>query len=410
MLIFSSRGCHTTADVSIMGTVGRRESLNNIDIGRNPYKIFISFWVTLPKKGLDFPGTRNYTKRKQYTLSILLIVATSVLCLFLVNFIGYGAVALILLMAVSLNAILFDIFPVIASALLSALIWNFFFIPPIMTFHIETPEDGLMFLMYFVIASINAVLTFKIREFEKKQRDEEERAKSIALYNTLLNSLSHELRTPIATIIGAVDTIKDNRSKLSEGNREELYSEIHIAGLRLNRQVENLLGMSRLEAGFIQPKRDWCDVNEIIFSTIRRNQGDAQDHRIVFDSKEHLPLFKLDGGLLEQVLHNILHNALRHTPKNSTISIVADRIDDGCMIRIHDNGKGFPEKEMESVFQKFHRLDNTVGGTGLGLSIVRGFTEAMGGRVTLENGPQGGALFTITLPTETSTINMEENE
>jgi two-component system sensor histidine kinase KdpD len=139
-----------------------------------------------------------------------------------------------LLLVVSLNAILFDIFPVMLSALLSALIWNFFFIPPTMNFHIGTPEDGLMFLMYFVIASINAVLTYKIREVERKKRDDEEKAKALKLYNTLLNSLSHELRTPISTIIGAIDTVKDNQTKLSDSNRNELYSEIEIAGFRLN--------------------------------------------------------------------------------------------------------------------------------------------------------------------------------
>lgn len=336
-------------------------------------------------------------------------MATSVICFFLVDFIGYGAVALILLMAVSLNAILFDIFPVMFSALLSALIWNFFFIPPLFTFHIETPEDGLMFLMYFVIASINAVLTFKIREFDKKQRDEEERTKAIALYNTLLNSLSHELKTPIATIIGAVDTIKDKNSKLSDSNRKELFLEIEIAGLRLNRQVENLLNMSRLGAGFIKPRMDWCDVNEIIFSTIRRNRQDALGHKIIFEPKEHLPLFKLDGGLLEQILHNIIHNALQHTPKNSIIAIEANQTGQGCTILVSDNGKGFPENEMESVFHKFYRLDNTTGGTGLGLSIVKGFTEAMHGKVQLENREGGGSLFTLSIPAETAPINTHEN-
>jgi two-component system sensor histidine kinase KdpD len=135
-----------------------------------------------------------------------------------------------------------------------------------MNFHIGTPEDGLMFLMYFVIASINAVLTYKIREVERKKRDDEEKAKALKLYNTLLNSLSHELRTPISTIIGAIDTVKDNQTTLSDSNRNELYSEIEIAGFRLNRQVENLLSMSRLEAGFIKPNKDWCDLNELVFA------------------------------------------------------------------------------------------------------------------------------------------------
>lgn len=360
---------------------------------------------------MDLLRTRVYSNKNQYLISILLIVLTAVLCFFSVDFIGYRAVALILLLVVSLNAILFDIFPVMLSALLSALIWNFFFIPPILTLHVGTPEDGLMFLMYFVIASINAVLTFKIREVERKERDEEEKAKAIKLYNTLLNSLSHELRTPISTIIGAIDTIKDNQTKLSNENRNELYSEIEIASFRLNRQVENLLSMSRFEAGFIQPKEDWCDLNELVFTAIKNNKYEAKDHKIEFVPDENLPLCKLDNGLIEQILHNLIHNAIQHNPENSTIRIEAAHSETHCIISVSDNGKGFPGNEIDFVFDKFYRLDNTAaGGTGLGLSIVKGFTEAMNGKVQLENLPQSGAKFTIEIPCEFSQTTDLENE
>lgn len=367
---------------------------------RNLYKPIINF----VEKDLDLLRTRNYSKTKQYLISVLLIALTAVLCFFSVEFIGFRAVALILLLVVSLNAILFEIFPVLLSALLSALIWNFFFIPPILTFHIGTTEDGLMFLMYFVIASINAVLTFRIREVERKAREEAEKEKTIQLYNTLLNSLSHELRTPISTIIGAIDTIQDNSTKLSEANRNELYSEIEIAGFRLNRQVENLLNMSRLEAGIIQPKKDWCDMNELVFSTIKDNQDDAANHQLVFHPAENLPLFKLDGGLVEQILYNLVHNALLHTPEHSTVTIEVSQVEDHCKIVVADSGDGFPEAEIALVFDKFYRLHRTAtGGTGLGLSIVKGFTEAMEGIVHLENQAGGGAKFTLLIPCEFST-------
>lgn len=294
---------------------------------------------------------------------------------------------------------------------MSAVILNFFFFPPILTFYIGTPEDGLTFLMYFVIALINAALTYKIREFERKARDEEEKAKAIKLYNTLLNSLSHELRTPISTIIGAIDTIKDNQTKLSDITKNELYAEIEVASLRLNRQVENLLNMSRLEAGFIQPQKDWCDINELIFSIIKAEKDEAQKHKIEFTANESLPLFKLDSGLLEQVLHNIIHNALQYTPENSTISIETTFNDTHCIIYVSDRGKGFPANEIDLVFDKFYRLNNTsVGGTGLGLSIVKGFTEVMGGTIHLENIAGGGAKFTIKIPGELSLSNTLENE
>lgn len=360
---------------------------------------------------LDLLSTRKYSTTNQYLISLLLIVLTAILCFFLVSVIGYRAVALILLLVVSLNAILFDIFPVMLSALLSALIWNFFFIPPTLTLHIGTPEDGLMFLMYFVIASINAVLSYKIREMERKERDEAEKEKAIKLYNTLLNSLSHELRTPIATVIGAIDTIKDDQTQLSEENRKELYSEIEIAASRLNRQVENLLSMSRLQAGFVRPKKDWCDLNETVFAAVKRLKDEAKDHKIRFEPKEDLPLCKLDNGLLDQILHNLIYNALLHTPAHSTIDIVLSKSDDGCVICVFDNGWGFPADEINFVFDKFYRLRNTsTGGTGLGLSIVKGFAEAMGGNVRLENIPHGGAKFTVEIPCEFSYNTNQENE
>ncbi|MCM4165663.1 sensor histidine kinase [Arenibacter sp. A80] len=338
----------------------------------------------------------------------MLIVFTAVLCFFSVDIIGYRAVALILLLVVSIKAILFDIFPVMLSAILSALIWNFFFIPPTYTLHIGTAEDGLMFLMYFVIASINAVLTYKIREVERKERDEAEKEKAIQLYSTLLNSLSHELRTPISTIIGSIDTIRDSQTKLSDHNRNELYSQIEIAGFRLNRQVENLLSMSRLEAGFIRPKIDWCDLNEIVFSAIKDIENDEQDHKIVFAPNENLPLVKIDSGLTEQILFNLIHNAVQHTPKHSTISVELGNSETHCIISVIDNGNGFPKTDIDFVFDKFYRLNNTAtGGTGLGLSIVKGFTEAMNGNVLLDNLEEGGARFLVKIPCEKLVLSEE---
>ncbi|MGE0568816.1 MAG: ATP-binding protein [Bacteroidia bacterium] len=362
-------------------------------------------------KKLDLLRTRKYSKTKQYLISILLIVLTAILCFISVDFIGYRAVALILLLVVSVNAILFDIFPVILSALLSAIIWNFFFIPPILTFHIGTPEDGLMFLMYFVIASINAVLTNKIREVERKERDEEEKLKTIKLYNTLLNSLSHELRTPVSTIIGAVDTLKESRDKLSLTNQTELLSQIDIASHRLNRQVENLLNMSRLESGMLKLNLDWCDLNELIFSVVQKlSPTNNSKHKIIFKANEHLPFFKLDTGLMEQVFYNIICNAIQYTPENSIIVIDASHQFDNCVISISDNGNGFPKIEMQYVFDKFYRLPQSVtGGSGLGLSIAKGFIEAHNGKIKLENNKEGGAKFTIKIPAESSFINNLKN-
>ena len=359
---------------------------------------------------MSFLNTRKYPLITQYIISIALVLVISTACYYTSNFIDYRVVALVLLVTVSIIAMLFDILPVLLAAVISAITWNFFFIPPIYTFHIYTAEDLLMFLLYFVIALVNAVLTFKIREVEKKARDKEEKENTIKLYNALLNSLSHELRTPISTIIGAVDTLKENKGKLTQANQITLLSEIDKASIRLNRQVENLLNMSRLESGMLKPKFDWCDINELISSVILKITPD-HNHKINFTPNDKLPLFKIDGGLIEQVLHNLIHNAIQYTPENTNIEIECLYNHNKCIIIISDNGKGFSENEIALVFDKFYRLPNSkAGGSGLGLSIVKGFIEAHNGTITLKNNSKGGAEFTIEISAETSFLNSLKNE
>ena len=333
------------------------------------------------------------------------------LCYFFSTYLDYRIVAFFLLLVVSIAAVLFDILPVLFTALISAFIWNFFFIPPKFTLHIGKTEDVLLFLMYFVIALVNAVLTYKIRQMEKEARAKEEKANTIKLYNTLLNSLSHELRTPIAAIIGATDNLQNFNNKLSDLNRHELINEISKASFRLNQQVENLLNMSRLESGFIQPKKDWCDIVELVYETVKRVEENTGRKNINIQVDQTIPLFKVDKVMMEQVIYNLLYNAVIYTSNAAAISITALCHADVLEIIVEDNGPGFPKEEIKDVFDKFYRLRNTkAGGTGLGLSIVKGFTEAHNGTVELENVDTGGARFTINIPAETSYLNHLKNE
>jgi two-component system sensor histidine kinase KdpD len=369
-------------------------------------------------------------RASQFLISTGLVFFVSASCYFFSDDTGYHLVAFVLLLTVSLIAIVFDIFPVLLAALLSALIWDFFFIPPKFTFNIGSAEDGFLFLMYFIIALINAVLTNRIRKIEKVVREKEEKAKTVKLYNTLLNSLSHELKTPISTIVGATDNLLSEKSNLSDATRKELAENISVAALRLNQQVENLLSMSRLESGFIQPKKDWCDINELIYDVINRLEQQLKSHKIHISIEENLPLYKLDYGLIEQVLYNLLYNASIYTPEYADIFITAEnnaekiyRLDtaaeeqsevkkekNSLSLIIEDRGPGFPQAELEKVFDKFYRLSNSkTGGTGLGLSIVKGFVEAHSGTIILENVPHG-ARFTIEIPAEASYINNLKNE
>lgn len=353
----------------------------------------------------------NISKRYQYLISLLFVVAVSSACYPLSQVVGYRVIGFILIISVSLTAAVFDILPVLLSAVLSALVWDFFFIPPYFTFQVGSTEDGIMLSMYFIVAMVNAALTYKIRRAEKAAILREEKENTVKLYNTLLNSLSHELRTPIAIIVGATDNLQSDSGKLTPQNKHELIAEISKASFRLNQQVENLLNMSRLESGFIQPKKDWCDINEIVYDTVKRIEENKITQKIHININPGIPLFKTDKGMLEQILYNLLNNASLYTPADSCIEVVAMCHSDVLEMVVEDNGKGFPEKELSNVFNKFYRLNNAkTGGTGLGLSIVKGFTEALGGSVRLENISTGGARFTIDIPAETSYLKNLKNE
>jgi two-component system, OmpR family, sensor histidine kinase KdpD len=353
------------------------------------------------------------SKQRQFLISLTVVALVSAIGLSVNNLIliGYRGVAFLFLLAVSILAMFLDIIPVLIAATLSALIWDFFFIPPRFTLTVGTGEDRLLLLMYFVIALINAVLTNKIRRMEKAVKAKDDKAKSVRFYNTLFNSLSHELRTPITTILGCADNLQNDSSNLSEKVKNELINEISIATIRLNQQVENLLNMSRLESGVFQLKKDWCDINDLVYKTLQRLEPNLQKYRIQVDIPDRLPLFKLDYGLMEQVLYNLILNATQHTHEDTTITIEARSNRNVLTLIIADNGPGFPATETDKVFDKFYRLKGApTGGTGLGLSIVKGFVEAHNGTIRLENLPVKGSKFTIEIETEKTNLNKVKDE
>ncbi|MFA5047228.1 MAG: ATP-binding protein [Paludibacter sp.] len=343
----------------------------------------------------------NQNTKSQFFISIVVTVLVSLVCYSLSNLIGYRSVALLLMATVSILAIFFTLYPVLTAATLSALIWDFFFIPPHFTFHVQNSDDVLMLLMYFIIALINGVMTSKIRGMEKLELQKEERYNTIKLYKTLFDSLSHELRTPIATIVGASDNLLQKNSNVSETDKTKLIDEISIAAFRLNRLIDNLLNMQRLESGMLKVKLDWCEINELINSPVNRLSDELSTHNLQIQIQDDFPIIKLDFGLIEQVLFNLLHNEVLYTPNGSTISISANFTNNRLIICISDNGKGFSSEELKLLFTKFYRsAAKTTGGTGLGLSIVKGFVEAHGGHVKVENNSPHGARFTLEIPVD----------
>lgn len=487
--------------------------------------------------------TANLT---HYLTTSAVILFTAIIFFLLKDYIGYQVVSFCLLFVVSTLALFYGTGPILLAATLSAIIWDFFFIPPPYTLHIENPVDVLMLIMFFIIALLNGILTSRIKRQEKKIRIREERThalyqltreltlasgmeevmkialKSIQknfrldcsiilknelnllenqvgqnagmkfsendwsiaqwvfkhsaragkytdtlpstaytfyplagyssnmgviavmhpavftqgetqfweafisqlsgkfereflreaakktyilnesdkLYKTLFNSISHELRIPVATIMGASDTLLSQH--YPEETKQNLYSEIYNASVRLNRLIENLLNMSRLESGHITLRPDWCDVHDLVNKVASNLNQELSPFTLAVVIPAGMPLVFIDYGLIEQALHNLVLNATQNAPAGSTIRVKFYYDNDHLTIQVMDRGKGFPPSELSSVFNKFYRgKDASAGGTGLGLSIVKGFVDAHKGSVQAANRLNGGAIFTVKIPAKT---------
>ena len=227
-------------------------------------------------------------------------------------------------------------------------------------------------------------------------------AETDRLRSALLTSISHDLKTPLAAILGSAGTLRDLSSALSDGEKADLLATVIEESERLNRFIANLLDMTRLESGAIVPNTAPHDVGEIVGSALRRAGKILAGHKIELDLAAGLPMLDLDAVLFEQVLFNVLDNAAKYSPAGTAIRIQSWSDNSAVYLQILDEGDGIPPADLEHIFDKFYRArkgDQVRAGTGLGLAISRGFVEAMHGTISAANRTdRPGAVFTIRLP------------
>jgi two-component system, OmpR family, sensor histidine kinase KdpD len=237
-----------------------------------------------------------------------------------------------------------------------------------------------------------------VEDMERVQRS----AETERLRAALLTSISHDLKTPLASVLGSAGTLRDLGNKLTDDEKVELLSTVIEESERLNRFIANLLDMTRLESGAVTPKLAPHDPSEIIGSTLQRASKILRDHPVWLDLASDLPMVSLDAVLFEQVLFNLLDNAAKYAAPSTTVSIRTWRDQDSVILQVIDEGEGIEQADLEHIFDKFYRVqktDQVRPGTGLGLAISRGFVEAMKGTIVAANRPdRRGAMFTITLP------------
>lgn len=233
----------------------------------------------------------------------------------------------------------------------------------------------------------------------EEAREAELRIETERLRSSLLSSVSHDLRTPLAAITGAISTLLESGERVDAAAREELLESVRDEAERLNRLVENLLEMTRLQSGALRLRKEWHPVEEVIGAALGRLSKRLAGRQISTRVPPNLPLVAVDEVLIGQVLINLLDNALKYTPPGSLIEIIATATDEAVTVEVADRGPGLPPGEERRVFDRFYRGEQAAGrGAGLGLAICHGIIRAHGGRIWAQNLPGGGVAFLFTLP------------
>jgi len=236
---------------------------------------------------------------------------------------------------------------------------------------------------------------------EKRSREADLLRESEQLHQALLNSVSHELRTPLTALLGSASALQDEATAADPARRQAYLKAVAESGERLNRVVENLLDMARLNSGVLAPRLDWHDPGELVRLTVQSLKGPLSAHPVSLDLPADLPLLRLDFRLMEHALSNLLLNAAAYTPPGSPITVAVRAARERLVLTVSDRGAGLPPGDLERVFDKFYRVPGSpAGGTGLGLFITRSLVRAHGGEAHAANNPEGGAVFSLELPVE----------
>jgi two-component system sensor histidine kinase KdpD len=247
-------------------------------------------------------------------------------------------------------------------------------------------------------AALIAIALERVHYVEVAQ-DAVVRMESERLRNSLLAALSHDLRTPLTVLVGLAESLTLTKPPLSEAQIESAEA-IQDEARRMSTLVSNLLDMARIESGEVKLNLQWQPLEEVVGSALNATRGMLQRHVVEVHLPRDLPLVRIDALLIERVLVNLLENASKYTPPESTITLAAEVVADQLSVSVSDNGPGLPAGREEAVFQKFTRgeRESATPGVGLGLSICRAIVESHQGKIVASHRPGGGARFTFTLP------------
>jgi two-component system sensor histidine kinase KdpD len=315
-------------------------------------------------------------------------------------FVPLPNVSMVFLLAVVFAAARFGIWPALLASGLSFLAYNFFFIEPYYTLSVALPQEVLALFIFLAIATLTSALAGRAREESTRAARLTEEivqaraaAESERVRNILLASISHDFRTPLASVLGAATGLIEYGGRLPETARRDLLAQIKDEAEHLDGMVRNLLAMTRVEAGALEVRRDWIGAGELLHrvAALAKRRGATQTFEVALDPD--LPLLAADPNLLDQALTNLVSNATRYAGRTARIVLEGRLEDDHVVLSVTDDGPGIPADLLPRIFEKFARgasSGDAGEGTGLGLAIAKGIVEAHGGSIAAESPVRAG--------------------
>lgn len=328
-------------------------------------------------------------------------------------------IAMVYMLAVEVVAFLLGLWPAVITAVAGVMLFDFLNLPPYFVFtgHAMTYwfTLGVMVATAIIISTLAGRLRLKAAEAEARRANAERlhiqtlelqqrateselRAQREALRSSILGAVSHDLKTPLATIIGAASSLLENGDDFSPETRRNMRLLIVDEAVHMHRMVENLLDMAKLASGALKPASDWQAFEEIVGSALVALQRRIDDHPLEIDVPTDLPLIRCDSVLMERVVTNLVENAARYSPAGTAVHIAVRATATQLLLQVEDRGPGIPEALREQVFEPFFQSSPSNIGGGLGLSICRGIVDAHGGNIRIDAAPGGGTRVTVTLP------------
>lgn len=334
-----------------------------------------------------------------YLEAIGIIALCTSICFLLYPHLKDSNLIMVYLLGIAVVALFGQIGPSILASILSVFMYDFFFVPPYFSLSVLDIQSLFTLIVMMLVGQLISLLTIhgqrQIEVTRKAQTEmEEERFRNI-----LLSSISHDLRTPLTAIMGSASSLLQSGKKLNDESQRELAQNIYDESERLNSLVNNILKIIRIESGLIRMTKQSHALEEVIGVALNKLEKQLANRTILIEIPKHTPLIPFDNTLIGQVFINLIENAIKHTPPETSIEISAEFKVHHAILKVADRGPGIDPKEIDKIFDKFYqgqKSDNK--GIGLGLAICKGIIHAHKGDIWVETRSKGGAIFCFTLP------------